>query len=164
MAAAATAEKSSDDPVAMWTLDELVAILADNHEIVVSRSQLGKILAAMDIDLRKVRGWLNRRHDPEFWSRVRDVCGLYLNPPEQAIALSVYERPGSKPKNASPKTNPPDPDVRDAENSNTSVMASRSWSLHWTSALARCSDTIPRNDSDIFCAFLETIEAAVDPG
>ena len=85
MATAATAQKSPDDPVAMWTLDELVDVLADTHDIVVSHSQLGKILAAMDIDLGKVRGWLNRRHDPEFWTRFRDVCGLYLNPPDHAI-------------------------------------------------------------------------------
>jgi len=32
-----------------------------------------------------VGGWLNRRDDPEFWDRVRDVCGLYLNPPERAL-------------------------------------------------------------------------------
>ena len=84
MAAAATAEKSPDDPVAMWTLDELV-------------------------DLGKVRGWLNRRHDPEFWTRFRDVCGLYLNPPDHAILLSIDEKPGSKQRNAAPKTNHPGP-------------------------------------------------------
>ena len=124
MAAAATAEKSADDPVAMWTLDELVDVLAEHHAIVVSRSQLGKILAGMDIDLRKVRGWLNRRDDPDFWTRVRDVCGLYLNPPDRAIVLSVDEKTGSKPRNASSKINRPGQVGFAVENSSTAVMAS----------------------------------------
>jgi len=34
---------------------------------------------AMDLDLSKVRGWINRCGDPEFWTRVRDVCGLHLS-------------------------------------------------------------------------------------
>ncbi len=46
----------------------------------------------MDIRLDQVRGWLNRRDDPEFWERVRDVCGLYLSPPERALVLSVDEK------------------------------------------------------------------------
>ena len=90
--------------------DELVDVLADNHEIVVSRSQLGKILAAMDIDLRKVRGWLNRRDDPDFWNRVRDVCGLYLNPPVRAIVVSVDEKTGIQAKERIKPDRPPDPD------------------------------------------------------
>lgn len=109
MAVAAAAEKSADDPVAMWTLDELVQLLADNHEIVVSRSQLGKIVAAMDIDLREVSGWLNRRDDPDFWNRVRDVCGLYLNPPDRAIVLSVDEKTGIQAKERIKPDRPPGP-------------------------------------------------------
>jgi len=30
-------------------------------------SQVWRILDGMDIDLSKVRGWLNRRDDPGFW-------------------------------------------------------------------------------------------------
>lgn len=50
------------------------------------------VLAAMDIDLTKVRGWLNRRDDPTFRERVRGICGLYLSPPERALVLSVDEK------------------------------------------------------------------------
>lgn len=38
-------------------------------------SQVWRILATMDIDLTKVRGGLNRRDDPTFRARVRDICG-----------------------------------------------------------------------------------------
>ena len=36
--------------------------------------------------------WLNRCDDPEFWERIRDICGLYLNPPQRALVLSVDEK------------------------------------------------------------------------
>lgn len=164
MAAAATSEKSADDPVSMWTLDELVEILAESHNITVSRSQLGKILAAMDIDLRKVRGWLNRRDDPEFWTRVRDVCGLYLNPPEHAIVLSVDEKTGIQAKERIVKDQPPQP--------GRSRRREFEYKRHGIAKLIAALDvntgevlaeTIPRNDSENFCAFLETIEANVAP-
>ena len=60
--------------------------------IEVSVSPVWRILTAMDIDLSKVRGWLNRRDDATFWERIRDVCGLGLSPPEQALVLSVDEK------------------------------------------------------------------------
>jgi transposase len=164
MAAAATAEKSPDDPVAMWTLDELVDVLADQHNIVVSRSQLGKILAAMDIDLRKVRGWLNRRDDPDFWTRVRDVCGLYLNPPDQAIVLSVDEKTGIQAKERIAKDQPAQPGRarrREFEYRRHGIAKLvAALDVNTGQVLA---DTIARNDSDNFCAFLATIEATVNP-
>jgi len=91
IAAAATSERDPDDPVATWTYLELAQHLwADGLQISVS--QLWRILTSMDIRLDQVRGWLNRRDDPTFWDRVRDVCGLYLNPPERALVLSVDEK------------------------------------------------------------------------
>jgi len=53
---------------------------------------LWRILHNLDLKPHKVRGWLNRRDDPEFWDRVQDVCGLYLNRPENAIVVSVDEK------------------------------------------------------------------------
>src|SRR5256885_1856396 len=66
MAAAATSERDSDDPVATWTYFDLAQKLWDDG-VKVSVSQLWRILAAMDIRLDRVRGWLNRRDDPSFW-------------------------------------------------------------------------------------------------
>ena len=164
MAAAATAEKSADDPVAMWTLDELVELLAANHEIVVSRSQLGKILAAMDIDLRKVRGSLNRRDDPDFWDRVRDVCGLYLNPPDRAIVLSVDEKTGIQAKQRIKPDQPPAPGrpTRREFEYRRHGVASLVAALNVASSEI-LADTITRNDSTTFISFLESIERQTDP-
>jgi len=163
MAAAATAERDPDDPVAMWTLDELVEILA-GQGIVVSRSQLGKILAQMDIDLRRVRGWLNRRDDPDFWDRVRDVCGLYLNPPKRALVLSVDEKTGIQAK----ERVAPDQPARPRQPRRREFEYRRHGIAKLVAALDVATgevvaQEIPRNDSENFCRFLGTIEARVDP-
>ncbi|MDH3683443.1 MAG: helix-turn-helix domain-containing protein, partial [Acidimicrobiia bacterium] len=60
MAAIATSAKEPNDPVATWTYFDVAAkLVADG--IQVSVSQVWRILSSMDIDLTKVRGWLNRR-------------------------------------------------------------------------------------------------------
>ena len=63
----------------------------------------------MDIDLTKVRGSLNRRDDPEFWERVRDVCGLYLDPPQRAWVLSVDEKTSIRAKSRKARDQPARP-------------------------------------------------------
>lgn len=78
LAAVAKSEKSESDPFVTWTHQSIAEALT-NDGIEISSSQVGRILAAMNLDVTRVRGWLNRRDDPDFWNRVRDVCGLYLN-------------------------------------------------------------------------------------
>jgi len=78
LAAKATSEKADDDPIAGWTHQDLAEEMTAGG-IPISASQVGRILNAMHLDVTRVRGWLNRRNDPDFWDRVRDVCALYLN-------------------------------------------------------------------------------------
>ena len=85
LAAAATSEKDEADPVVGWTYQELADVLAVDG-IQISTSQIGRILNAMHIDITRIRGWLNRRDDPDFWRRVRDVCGIYLNCFDKTLA------------------------------------------------------------------------------
>ena len=47
-----------------------------------------RILGDVEIKVDKVKGWINRRGDPEFWDRAQDLCGLDLSPPENAMVLS----------------------------------------------------------------------------
>src|SRR4030088_206800 len=56
-----------------------------------ARSQIGRILAAMDLKPHRVRYWISRRDDPYFWESAADVCGLYLKAPDNAVVLSVDE-------------------------------------------------------------------------
>jgi len=162
MAAAATSERDPDDPVATWSYLELAQQLwADGVQISVS--QLWRILTAMDIRLDQVRGWLNRRDDPSFWERVRDVCGLYLNPPERALVLSVDEKTAIQ--------------ARERRHPDQPVAAGRprrrefEYTRHGTASLLAAMDVhsgkvlarpIEKNNSTTFCAFLDTIDAAVD--
>jgi transposase len=164
LAAVATSEKDPDDPVAAWTHQDIADMVGDDG-VVISASQVGRILKAMHLDVRRVRGWLNRRDDPQFWERVRDVCGLYLNCPDNAIVLSVDEKTSVQAKERKHNDQPPRPGRR----------RRREWEYirHGTASLFAALDVhsgevvaepIPgKNDSVNFCDFLEGIERSVDP-
>lgn len=168
MAAIATSERDPADPVATWSYIEVTeALRAEGIE--VSVSQVWRILTAMDIDLTKVRGWLNRRDDPEFWDRVRDICGLYLNPPQRALVLSVDEKTSIQAKSRRYPDQPARPGRRRrrefeyVRHGTASLFAALD--VHSGEILA---EPIPGrdeggNNSINFCTFLDDIEAHVDP-
>jgi transposase len=58
----------------------------------VSKDQVWRILRRHDICLQRRRSWCIST-DPEFGPKAADVVGLYLNPPENALVLSVDEKP-----------------------------------------------------------------------
>lgn len=165
MAALATSERDATDPVATWTYFDVAEVLG-SEGIEVSVSQVWRILTAMDIDLTKVRGWLNRRDDPTFWDRVRDVCGLYLHPPERALVLSVDEKTSIQAK----QRKHPDQSARSGRWRRREFEYIR----HGTASLFAALDVhsgevlaepIPgKNNSVNFCEFLDDIERSVDPG
>lgn len=164
IAAIATSERDATDPVATWSYFEVADELI-RRGIRVSVSQVWRILRAMDIDLSKVRGWLNRRDDPDFWDRVRDICGLYLNPPERALVLSVDEKTSMQAKQRKhPDQGPRAGKWRRREfeyirHGTASLFAALD--VHSGEVLA---EPIPgKNDSVNFCAFLDDIDRSVDP-
>ncbi len=57
----------------------------------VGRSSVQRILLAHDLQPHRVRSFKFSR-DPEFALKLRDVVGLYMNPPVNAIVLSVDEK------------------------------------------------------------------------
>jgi transposase len=164
LAAVATSEKDDDDPVAAWTHQDIADALRAEG-VPISASQVGRILASMHLDVTRVRGWLNRRDDPQFWERVRDICGLYLNCPDNAIVVSVDEKTSVQAKERKRKDQPAEagqPKRREWEyirHGTASLFAALD--VHSGEVLA---DPIPaRNDSASFCEFLDQIERAVDP-
>ena len=164
MAAVATSERDPADPVATWSYFEVADELI-RRGIEVSVSQVWRILRAMDIDLSKVRGWLNRRDDPDFWDRVRDICGLYLNPPERALVLSVDEKTSMQAKQRKHSDRAPRAgkwrrrEFEYIRHGTASLFAALD--VHSGQVLA---EPIPgKNDSVNFCAFLDDIDRAVDP-
>ena len=165
IAAAATSAKDPSDPVSTWTYYEIAEKLR-GEGTVVSLSQVWRILKGLDIDLTRVRGWLNRREDPEFWGRVRDVCGLYLAPPDQhALVLSIDEKTGIQAKRRIVADQPARPgrarrrEFEYRRHGTASLVAALA--VHSGQVLAR---PIARNDSATFCDFLDDIDRAVPPG
>ncbi len=67
------------------------ALLADRLDG-VSRHQIWRVLRRHDISLERRRSWCIST-DPEFAQKAADIVGLYLNPPENAVVLSVDEKP-----------------------------------------------------------------------
>ena len=73
----------------------------------ISASQCWRICSALDLKPWQVESWMTS-HDPDFWEKAGDVCGLYLNPPENAVVWSVDEKSGMQAKS---RVNPTKPAV-----------------------------------------------------
>jgi len=58
----------------------------------VSPAQVWRVLRQHQIQLERRRSWCVST-DPEFVAKAADIVGLYLHPPENAIVLSLDEKP-----------------------------------------------------------------------
>lgn len=72
-----------------WSHRLLTEHLGDDA---ISSSQIGRILADLDLKPHRVRGWLTRRADPNFFARAGEVCDLYLHPPAGSIVVCIDEK------------------------------------------------------------------------
>ncbi len=70
-----------------WNSRLLAGALSD-----VSVNQVWRVLREQRIQLQRKRSWCIST-DPEFGPKAADIVGLYLSPPENAIVLSVDEKP-----------------------------------------------------------------------
>jgi putative transposase len=61
-------------------------------KIGMSQSKVQKILKEHQLKPHKVHYWCGKSTDPEFEKKMLDVVGLYMNPPKNAIVLSVDEK------------------------------------------------------------------------
>lgn len=58
----------------------------------VSASQVWRVLRQHGVSLQRRRSWCIST-DPQFAQKAADIVGLYLNPPEHALVISVDEKP-----------------------------------------------------------------------
>jgi transposase len=72
---------------ARWTGRLIAQALGD-----VDVQQVWRVLRRQKIDLAARKSWCES-NDPEFAAKAADVVGLYLAPPENAIVISVDEKP-----------------------------------------------------------------------
>ena len=89
-----------------WSMEALAEQMAA-HGVPISASQCWRICKALDLKPWQVESWMTS-HDPDFWEKAGDVCGLYLNPPQNAVVLSVDEKSGIQ---ATSRVNPTRPAV-----------------------------------------------------
>lgn len=62
------------------------------EELGISSHKVWRVLKDEGISLQRQRSWCVST-DPEFTSKAADIVGLYLNPPQKALVLSVDEKP-----------------------------------------------------------------------
>ena len=91
--AAATSVPPEDRPE--WTHALIAAELAGTG---ISASQASRILADLELRPHKVRGWLRRADDAQFWAQAAAVCDAYLRPPPDTIVICIDEKTGIQAK------------------------------------------------------------------
>src|ERR1700730_11341623 len=104
-----TVTEPPPDQATRWTMDALAEAMAA-HGVPISASQAWRICKALDLKPWQVESWMTS-HDPDFWEKAGDVCGLYLNPPENAVVWSVDEKSGMQAKSRVNPTRPAIPGV-----------------------------------------------------
>jgi transposase len=158
--AAATSRRPEFD--SHWSHRLLAEYLDD---LGISASQVGRILADLDIKPHQVRGWLTRRNDPGFWERAADVCGLYLSQPTNALVLSVDEKTAIAARSRTHPTQPAAPGQAERvefeyrRHGTASIVAALD--VHAGTVVA---EPIARNDSAHFTEFLAHLDASTDAG
>ncbi|MER7794727.1 IS630 family transposase [Streptomyces sp. NPDC097640] len=165
VAIVATATSAPPHPEATWSHRAIAQKVAGTCFAPVSASQIGRILADLDLKPHKVRGWLTRRDTPGFWQRTADVCALYLDPPEGAVVLSIDEKTAIA---ARSRRHPGRP-ARPGE----PVRQEFEYRRHGTASLVAALDVrtgevlaevIRRNDAVTFTPFLDQLDRAIPPG
>lgn len=78
------------DQATRWTMEALAEAMAE-HDVPISASQAWRICKALDLKPWQTESWMTS-HDPDFWEKAADVCGLYLDPPTGAVVFSVDEK------------------------------------------------------------------------
>lgn len=155
----------TEDPpegAARWTMEALARSMAA-HGVPISASQAWRICKALDLKPWQVESWMTS-HDPEFWAKASDVCGLYLNPPENAVVWSVDEKSGMQARSRANPTKPAVPGKRvrqefEYRRHGTAVLFA-ALSVHEGSVAGWVTDS---SRSDNFVTFLGDLVAQTPP-
>ncbi|MCO6003917.1 IS630 family transposase [Actinoallomurus purpureus] len=160
--AAATAQPPTADSV--WT-HRLLSDHLRRSGLAVSASQVGRILACVDLKPHLVRGWLTRPADPEFFTRAADVCALYGTCPANAVVISVDEKTGITARSRKHPDQPGRPGQRTRRefeyirHGTVSIIAALN--VHTGQVL---TERIDRNNADTFIGFLRQLNESITAG
>jgi transposase len=157
--AAATGELPEAD--SQWSHRLLAEHLADDG---ICASQIGRILADLDLKPHRVRGWLTRRPDPNFFVKAAEVCDLYLHRPAGSVVVCVDEKTaiGARSrKHPEQRVAPGRAARREFEyirHGTISIIAALD--VHSGEVL---TERIVKNNSATFIQFLSMLDAHIDP-
>ena len=161
LAIVATATSTPPEGASAWTHGMIAAHLAGTG---ISISQVGRILADLDLAPHRVRGWLNRRDDSQFWAQAAAVCEMYLRPPPGTVVICIDEKTGIQAKYRKYPEQPPRPgrlarrEFEYVRNGTVSIVAA----LHVATGQV-VTEPIARNDSLTFTGFLHRLNQCIDP-
>jgi transposase len=157
----ATATSVPPEGVSAWTHELIAAQLAATG---ISVSQSGRILASLELAPHRVRGWLNRREDEQFWAQAAAVCEVYLRPEPGTVVICIDEKTGIQAKNRRYAEHPPAPgrlarrEFEYVRHGTVSIVAA----LHVATGQV-IAEPIARNDSATFTGFLHRLDQCTDP-
>jgi len=104
-----TVTEPPPDDATRWTMEALARRLNEQGEA-ISASQVWRLCKALDLKPWQTESWMTS-HDPDFWEKAADVCGLYLDPPLNAVVWSVDEKSGIQAKSRVNPTKPAVPGI-----------------------------------------------------
>lgn len=128
------------------------------EELGMSQSTVQAILKSHDLKPHKVEYWCGKSTDPEFEEKMLNVVGLYMNPPENALVLSVDEKTQIQALDRSQPLLP----LRVGNPKRLTATYKRHGTVSLIAALSVhdgeiTADTIDKNNSQNFLKFLKKI-------
>ncbi len=158
----ATVTGQTPEVDSQWTHRALAEHLAE--PVGICASQIGRILASLDLKPHRVRGWLNRPADPAFHTKAQAVCRLYLDPRADTVLFSVDEKTAMHARSRKRATRP----VRPGQLERREFEYVRHGTVSLMAAMNVTTGTvhpkiITRNDSATFIEFLAELAQTVDP-
>jgi transposase len=157
----ATVTSELPETDAQWSHRLLADHLQDDG---ISASQIGRILADLDLKPHRVRGWLTRRADPGFYLKAASVCDLYLHRPDDSIVICIDEKTAIGVRSRTHPTQPARPgrpsrrEFEYVRHGTVSIIAALD--VHTGQVV---TEQITKNDSVTFIAFLSMLDAHIDP-
>jgi transposase len=161
LAIVATVTSAPPDGEPAWTHDRIARELAGTG---ISASQVGRILAGLELAPHRVRGWLNRRDDEQFWAQAAAVCEVYLRPPPGTVVICIDEKTGIQAK----YRRYPDQPARPGRLARREFEYIRNGTVSIVAALEVATgqvvaEPVARNDSATFTGFLHRLDQCIDP-
>ncbi|MFD7297921.1 IS630 family transposase [Streptomyces sp. NPDC059897] len=158
----AAATSTPPRPYGGWSHRLIADHLADTG---ISASQVGRILAALQVKPHRVRGWLTRPADPQFFTKAAEACALYCCRPPRSVVVSVDEKTAMAARSRKFPDRPPGPgrarrrEFEYVRHGTVSVTAGLD--VHTGQVVV---EDLPRNDSAHFIRFLTRLERRIPAG